>query len=67
MGKYGIMKWKGKMTAAISSGKRRIKTMDNKAYLDELVNELMVDPTWQFPPQMRIFLKMDLVWSLLSI
>ena len=41
--------------------------MDNKAYLDELVNELMVDPTWQFPPQMRIFLKMDLVWSLLSI
>ena len=41
--------------------------MDNKAYLDEIVNELMVDPEWQFPPQMRIFLKMDLVWALLGI
>ena len=41
--------------------------MDNKTYLDEIVNELMTDPGWELPPELRIFLKADLAWALLSI
>ena len=41
--------------------------MDYKAYLDEIVNELMNDPDWTLPSELRGFLKADLEWTLLGI
>lgn len=41
--------------------------MTNKEYLDSLVAELMADPDWQLPPQLRFFLVKNLEWSLLGL
>lgn len=41
--------------------------MENKKYLDELVRELMSDPEWQLPANLRFFLVADLEWGLLNL
>lgn len=41
--------------------------MDNKEYLNGIVYELMADPEWELPPQLRFFLVADLEWTLLGI
>lgn len=41
--------------------------MTNQEYLDSIVAELMADPDWQLPPELRVFLVADLEWSLLGL
>lgn len=41
--------------------------MTNQEYLMSLVGELMADPEWQLPPELRFFLVADLEWSLLGL
>lgn len=41
--------------------------MENKEYLDKLVEELMEDPNWELPQELRFPLKADLAWTLLGI
>lgn len=41
--------------------------MTNQEYLDSIVQELMADPEWQLPPQLRFFLMANLEWSLLGL
>lgn len=43
------------------------KEMTNKEYLDSIVQELMADTEWEFPPELRFFLVADLEWSLLGL
>ena len=42
------------------------KEMSNEEYLKSIAGELMADPDWQFPPDMRFFLVSDLEWMLLA-
>ena len=41
--------------------------MTNQEYLESIVGELMADPDWQLPPELRFFLVNDLEWSLLGL
>ena len=41
--------------------------MTNEEYLRSAVYELMGDPDWQLPNDMRFFLVADLEWNLLSL
>ena len=41
--------------------------MTNQEYLDSIVAELMADPEWQLPPELRFFLVANLEWSLLGL
>jgi len=41
--------------------------MTNQEYLNAIVQELMADPEWQLPPQLRFFLVANLEWSLLGL
>ena len=41
--------------------------MTNQEYLNSIVQELMADPEWQLPPQLRFFLVSNLEWSLLGL
>lgn len=41
--------------------------MTNQEYLDSVVAELMADPDWALPPELRFFLVTDLEWSLLGL
>lgn len=41
--------------------------MTNQEYLNSIVQELMADPDWQLPPQLRFFLVKNLEWSLLGL
>ena len=34
--------------------------MTNQEYLESIVGELMADPDWQLPPELRFFLAADL-------
>lgn len=42
-------------------------TMTNQEYLTSVVGELMADTEWQLPPELRIFLVINLEWSLLGL
>jgi len=41
--------------------------MTNQEYLNAIAQELMADPEWQLPPQLRFFLVANLEWSLLGL
>jgi len=41
--------------------------MTNQEYLDSIIAELMADPEWKLPPELRFFLVADLEWSLLGL
>ncbi len=41
--------------------------MENKDYLDKIVEELMQDTEWELPMELRFPLKADLAWTLLGI
>lgn len=41
--------------------------MTNQEYLESVVEELMEDPQWQLPPELRFFPKTDLEWTLLGL
>jgi len=41
--------------------------MTNQELLNSLVGELMADPDWELPPELRFFLVADLEWGLLGL
>ena len=41
--------------------------MTNQEFLNSIVQELMADPEWQLPPNLRFFLVANLEWSLLGL
>lgn len=41
--------------------------MTNKEYLDSLVQELMEDPDWELPEELRGVMMADLEWCLLGL
>lgn len=41
--------------------------MTNQEYLQSIVDELMADPDWALPPELRFFLVKDLEWTLLGL
>lgn len=41
--------------------------MTNQEYLNSIVGELMADPEWQLPANLRFFLVANLEWSLLGL
>ena len=41
--------------------------MEHTEYLTSLAYELMADPDWELPQQLRFFLVADLAWGLLSV
>lgn len=41
--------------------------MTKQEYLQSIVTELVADPNWELPPELRFFLAGDLEWSLLGL
>lgn len=41
--------------------------MTNQEYLQSIVKELLTDPDWELPSELRFFLVKDLEWGLLGL
>ena len=41
--------------------------MTNAEYLDSIIAEVLADPDWQLPPELRFFLMGTPEWSLLGL